>query len=71
MRCDHSSPFFQALTVLVAFYANAGDFDGTTLLNPRVYGRIEMGLSDVVDLLKARATGTRAGAGGAAADGGR
>lgn len=62
--------FFQALTVPVAFYANTGDFDGTTLLNPRVYGRIEMGLSDVIDLLKARATGTRAGAGGSTADGG-
>lgn len=49
--------FFQALTVPVAFYATAGDFDGTTLLNPRVYGRIEMGLTDVVDLLRTRATG--------------
>ncbi|WP_078917579.1 NAD(P)H-dependent oxidoreductase [Streptomyces sp. NRRL S-813] len=49
--------FFQALTIPVAFYASAGDFDGATLLNPRVYGRIEVGLSDVVDLLKARATG--------------
>lgn len=52
--------FFQALTVPVAIFASAGDFDGTTLLNPRVYGRIEMSLTDVVDLLKARATGARA-----------
>lgn len=51
--------FFQALTVPVAVFASAGDFDGTLLLNPRVYGRIEMGLTDVVDLLRARATGTR------------
>lgn len=51
--------FFQALTVPVAFYASAGDFDGTTLLNPRVYGRIEVGLTDVVDLLRARATGVQ------------
>ncbi|MEU4362166.1 NAD(P)H-dependent oxidoreductase [Promicromonospora sp. NPDC023987] len=51
--------FFQALTVPVAFYASAGDFDGTTLLNPRVYGRIEVGLTDVVDLLRARATGAQ------------
>jgi FMN reductase len=50
--------FFQALTVPVAFYASAGDFDGTVLLNPRVYGRIEVGLADVVDLLRARTTGT-------------
>ena len=49
--------FFQALTVPVAFYASSGDFDGTTLLNPRVYGRIEMGLTDVLELLRSRATG--------------
>ncbi|MFI7610811.1 NAD(P)H-dependent oxidoreductase [Nonomuraea terrae] len=49
--------FFQALTVPVAFFASAGDFDGTRLLNPRIYGRIEVGLADVADLLKARATG--------------
>ncbi|MFI0485425.1 NAD(P)H-dependent oxidoreductase [Actinomadura sp. 9N215] len=47
--------FFQALTVPVAIFANGGDFDGTTLLNPRVYGRIETGLADVADLLRARA----------------
>jgi FMN reductase len=49
--------FFQALTVPVAIFASAGDFDGTTLLNPRVHGRIQMALTDVVDLLRARATG--------------
>jgi FMN reductase len=43
--------FFQALTVPVAIFASAGDFDGTTLLNPRVYGRIQMALTDVKDLL--------------------
>ncbi|MGH2862105.1 MAG: NAD(P)H-dependent oxidoreductase [Solirubrobacteraceae bacterium] len=47
--------FFQALTIPVALFASAGDFDGTTLLNPRVYGRIETGLADVADLLQARA----------------
>jgi FMN reductase len=50
--------FFQALTVPVAIFASGGDFDGTTLLNPRVYGRIQMALTDVADLLRARATGT-------------
>jgi FMN reductase len=55
--------FFQALTVPVALFASAGDFDGTTLLNPRVFGRIETGLADVVDLLRARVR--RAGAPGA------
>ncbi|GAA4239877.1 FMN reductase [Actinomadura meridiana] len=49
--------FFQALTVPVAIFASSGDFDGTTLLNPRVYGRVQTGLGDVADLLRARATG--------------
>ena len=51
--------FFQALTVPVAFFASAGDFDGTVLLNPRVHGRIQVGLTDVVDLLRTRASGAR------------
>jgi len=49
--------FFQALTVPVAVFASSGDFDGTTLLNPRVHGRIEVGLGDVANLLRSRATG--------------
>jgi FMN reductase len=49
--------FFQALTIPVAIFASAGDFDGTVLLNPRVYGRIEMAIADVADLLRSRATG--------------
>jgi FMN reductase len=48
--------FFQALTVPVAVFAAAGDFDGTVLLNPHVHGRIQVGLTDVVDLLRARAS---------------
>ena len=51
--------FFQALTVPVAIFASGGDFDGTMLLNPRIHGRIQVGLTDVVDLLRARATGRR------------
>lgn len=46
--------FFQAMTLPVAVFASSGDFDGTTLLNPRVYGRIEMALDDVAGTLKAR-----------------
>jgi FMN reductase len=46
--------FFQAMTVPVAVFASAGDFDGTTVLNPRVYGRIEMALADVAGLLAQR-----------------
>jgi FMN reductase len=49
--------FFQALTIPVAIFASAGDFDGTLLLNPRVHGRIEMSIRDVIDLLRTRATG--------------
>ncbi|GAA0232789.1 FMN reductase [Actinomadura nitritigenes] len=55
--------FFQALTVPVAVFASSGAFDGVTLLDPRVYGRIETGLADVADLLRSRATGTRTPAG--------
>lgn len=55
--------FFQALTVPVAVFASAGDFDGTVLLNPRVYGRIEVGLADVVDLLRTRVSEPRASPG--------
>ncbi|WP_313895983.1 NAD(P)H-dependent oxidoreductase [Streptomyces sp. YIM 98790] len=47
--------FFQSLTVPVAVFASSGDFDGTTLLNPRVYGRIETAITDVTDLLTTRA----------------
>lgn len=47
--------FFQALTLPVAVFASSGDFEGTALLNPRVYGRIEMALNDVADLLRQRA----------------
>ncbi|WP_433261051.1 NAD(P)H-dependent oxidoreductase [Actinosynnema sp. CS-041913] len=49
--------FFQALTIPVAVFASAGDFDGTSLLNPRVHGRIEVALTDVADLLRTRASG--------------
>jgi FMN reductase len=51
--------FFQALTLPVAIFASAGDFDGTVLLNPRVHGRIEMALTDAADLLRPRATARR------------
>lgn len=47
--------FFQAMTVPVAVFASAADFDGTTPLTPRVYGRIEVAIADVRTLLIARA----------------
>lgn len=46
--------FFQALTIPVAFYASSGDFDGTTILDPEVYSRIQIGLGDVLELLSGR-----------------
>lgn len=47
--------FFQALTAPVAVFAASSDFDGTNLLNPRVYGRIEMAVEDVLGVLVERA----------------
>ena len=44
------------MTVPVAVFASSGDFDGTALLSPRVYGRIEMAVTDVVDVLTTRAS---------------
>ena len=46
--------FFQALTAPVAVFASSGDFDGTTLLAPRVHGRIEMAVGDIIELLVTR-----------------
>ncbi|WP_308401094.1 NAD(P)H-dependent oxidoreductase [Streptomyces sp. AC512_CC834] len=47
--------FFQAAVAPVGFYANAGDFDGTLVLNGEVYSRVEVGLNDIVPQLKALA----------------
>ncbi|GAB3556809.1 NAD(P)H-dependent oxidoreductase [Spelaeicoccus albus] len=45
--------FFQANTIPVGFYANAGDFDGTLVLNAEVYSRIQIGLDDVIEQFRA------------------
>ena len=42
---------FQAHTLPTGVFASSGDFDGTTLLNPRVYSRIEVALDDTDKLL--------------------
>ncbi|WP_033288561.1 NAD(P)H-dependent oxidoreductase [Amycolatopsis jejuensis] len=44
--------FFQALTLPVAIFASGGDFDGTVLLNPRVYARVQIALEDAIRYLK-------------------
>lgn len=50
--------FFQAFTLPVSVFAAAGDFEGTTLLNPRVYSRIQTAFEDVEGLLRDRTLST-------------
>ncbi|WP_328907525.1 FMN reductase [Streptomyces sp. NBC_00234] len=51
--------FLQAWTAPAGIYLGSGDFDGTTILNPEVYERIEMAVDDVVPVAEALA-GARA-----------
>jgi FMN reductase len=51
--------FFQALVVPVGIYLSAGDFDGTTILNPEVFERVELAVDDVVPLMSALVAGRR------------
>ncbi|OYD66629.1 FMN reductase [Rhodococcus sp. OK302] len=44
--------FFQAWTAPVGIYLSAGDFDGTTILNPEVFERIEMAARDVLPVAR-------------------
>lgn len=46
--------FFQANVAPVAYYASAADFDGTLILNPEIYGRIEVGLGDLAEQIRSR-----------------
>ncbi|MEU0685624.1 FMN reductase [Streptomyces uncialis] len=52
--------FLQAWTAPAGIYLESGDFDGTTILNPEVYERIEMAVNDVVPVAAALAA-VRAG----------
>ncbi|WP_406423643.1 FMN reductase [Streptomyces sp. NBC_01589] len=45
--------FLQAWTAPAGIYLSSGDFDGTTILNPEVYERIEMAVNDVVPVARA------------------
>ncbi|MEU5402425.1 FMN reductase [Streptomyces sp. NPDC005963] len=45
--------FLQAWTAPAGVYLSSGDFDGTTILNPEVYERVEMAVADVVPVAKA------------------
>ncbi|MFE4827161.1 FMN reductase [Streptomyces sp. NPDC056672] len=47
--------FLQAWTAPAGIYLSSGDFDGTTVLNPEVYERIEMAVADVVPIARALA----------------
>jgi NAD(P)H-dependent FMN reductase len=51
--------FFQALVAPVGIYLSAGDFDGTTILNPEVFERVELAVDDVVPLMAALVAGRR------------
>ncbi|MEV5477394.1 FMN reductase [Streptomyces sp. NPDC052207] len=47
--------FLQSWTAPAGIYLSSGDFDGTTILNPEVYERIEMAVADVVPVARALA----------------
>ncbi|MFD9665065.1 FMN reductase [Rhodococcus sp. NPDC059968] len=47
--------FFQALVAPVGIYLSAGDFDGTTILNPEAYERIEVAVNDILPVAHAMA----------------
>ncbi len=40
--------YFQAWTAPMGIYLSSGDFDGTTILDPEVYERIEIAVDDVI-----------------------
>ena len=44
--------FFQAWTAPIGVYLSAGDFDGTTVLNPEAYERIEVAVDNVVPVAR-------------------
>jgi FMN reductase len=48
--------FFQAWTAPMGIYLSSGDFDGTTVLNPEAYERIEVAVSDVIPVTRLLAT---------------
>ncbi|MER5770866.1 FMN reductase [Streptomyces sp. NPDC001985] len=54
--------FLQAWTAPAGVYLSSGDFDGTTILNPEVYERVEMAVADVVPVARALRTARTAAA---------
>jgi FMN reductase len=44
--------FFQAWTAPMGVYLSSGDFDGTTVLNPEAYERIEVAVNDVLPVAR-------------------
>jgi FMN reductase len=44
--------FFQAWTAPMGIYLSSGDFDGTTVLNPEAYERIEVALDDIIPVAR-------------------
>lgn len=47
--------FLQAWTAPAGIYLSSGDFDGSTILNPEVYERVEMAVGDVLPVARALA----------------
>lgn len=58
MMIDHALrplfAFMQSWVAPTAVFATSGEFDGTTLLTPRAYTRIEAAVADVLPLLRSR-----------------
>jgi len=44
--------FFQAWTAPMGIYLSSGDCDGTTVLNPEAYERIEVAVTDVIPVAR-------------------
>jgi FMN reductase len=51
--------FFQAWTAPMGVYLTSGDFDGTTVLNPEAYERIEVAVSDIIPVARQLAEARR------------
>lgn len=51
--------FFQAWTAPMGIYLSGGDFDGTTVLNPEAYERIEVAVDDVLPVARALAAASQ------------
>jgi FMN reductase len=49
--------YFQAWSAPMGIYLSTGDFDGTTILNPEVYERIDVAVNDVIPVAQSLVAG--------------